>query len=436
MQHPDEGTIHAWLDGALPPAERSALEAHVASCAECAAAVAEARGMLAAASRILSALDDVPGGVIPAPADATRVTPGRASAAEVRPFRFRAARWQVAAGVMIAVAGSWLVMRNDGARDMVEVNTADTSVAEVAPAAEPVVPERAGGVERVAASAPAAASPRAGRPGSRTEATTSAPGGSALATGSGGGTGDALGNVAATPRRADVGGGTSVPGYALAGQAASIGAAAQVTFDSLLAIDSAHTGRISQSLGENVIVAEQQKSMAGVARARRVAPSSAPTPPPGTPPPAPASADMAVEALRQESVSVPAAIAAAGCYAVDAVRWSPPLADSVVQSVFPQRFVLEGPSGSPADSGGQWLARPVASGGGVPSRVSGSWSLLGTDQLRVRFDGDAGRAALTLARSIGGWRGVARLSAGVERPISRGDVVVRRVGCEPPGPGR
>src|SRR5687767_1793455 len=86
MQHPDEGTIHAWLDGALPPAEASALEAHVAACAECSAAVAEARGMLAAASRILSALDDVPGGVIPvpAPADATRVAPRRASAAEVR----------------------------------------------------------------------------------------------------------------------------------------------------------------------------------------------------------------------------------------------------------------------------------------------------------------------------------------------------------------
>lgn len=431
MRHPDEGTIHAWLDGALPPAEGSALEAHVTSCAECAAAVAEARGMLAAASRILSALDDVPGGVIPAaaPADATRVAPGRASAAEVRPFRFRAARWQVAAGLMIAVAGSWLVLRNDGARDMVEVKAADTSMAEVAPAAEPVVPERAGAVERVAATAPVAASPRVGRPGSRMETTTTASVGPALAAGAGSGTGDAAADVAPTPRRADVGGGTSVPGYAQVGQAATIGAGAQATFDSLLAVDSVHTGRISQSLGANVIVAEQQKSMAGVARARRVAPSSAPTPPP-------ASADMAVEALRRESVSVPAAIAAAGCYAVDAVRWSPPLADSVVQSVFPQRFVLEGPSGSPADSGGQWLARPVASGGGVPSRVSGSWSLLGTDRLRVRFEGDAGRAALTLARAIGGWRGVARLSAGADGPISRGDVVVRQVGCEPPGPGR
>ncbi|MEO6877603.1 MAG: zf-HC2 domain-containing protein, partial [Gemmatimonadaceae bacterium] len=65
MQHPDEGTIHAWLDDALPGDERAALERHVASCAECSVLVAEARGMIAGSSRIISALDAVPGGVIP-----------------------------------------------------------------------------------------------------------------------------------------------------------------------------------------------------------------------------------------------------------------------------------------------------------------------------------------------------------------------------------
>jgi len=60
MQHLDEGTIHAWLDGALVPNEASAAEAHVQSCAACANAVAEARGLIAASSRILSALDDIP----------------------------------------------------------------------------------------------------------------------------------------------------------------------------------------------------------------------------------------------------------------------------------------------------------------------------------------------------------------------------------------
>ena len=64
--HPDEGTIHAWLDDALPAAEAAALERHVAGCAECAAAVAEARGLIAASSQILARLDRVPVGVLPA----------------------------------------------------------------------------------------------------------------------------------------------------------------------------------------------------------------------------------------------------------------------------------------------------------------------------------------------------------------------------------
>jgi hypothetical protein len=65
MQHPEEGTIHAWLDGALPEPEAAAIEAHAASCAECAARVSEARGLIAASSRIVSHLDAVPGNVIP-----------------------------------------------------------------------------------------------------------------------------------------------------------------------------------------------------------------------------------------------------------------------------------------------------------------------------------------------------------------------------------
>ena len=68
MRHPDEGQIHAWLDGALDAASAAELEAHVVACADCAAAVAEARGLIAGASRILLALDNVPSGVIPAPA--------------------------------------------------------------------------------------------------------------------------------------------------------------------------------------------------------------------------------------------------------------------------------------------------------------------------------------------------------------------------------
>ena len=69
MQHLDEGTIHAWLDGQLPRSEAQAVEAHVAECRPCADAVAEARGLIAASSRILMALDGVPRGVAPEQAD-------------------------------------------------------------------------------------------------------------------------------------------------------------------------------------------------------------------------------------------------------------------------------------------------------------------------------------------------------------------------------
>ena len=53
MQHLDDGTIHAWLDGALGTGDAAAVEAHVATCRACAGRVAEARGLIAASSRIL-----------------------------------------------------------------------------------------------------------------------------------------------------------------------------------------------------------------------------------------------------------------------------------------------------------------------------------------------------------------------------------------------
>jgi hypothetical protein len=91
MQHLDEGTIHAWLDGALPADEAASVAGHVAQCRPCAAMVAEARGMIAAAGNIVSSLDGVRGGVIPISKPAVagqgslwrllRLTPGRAALA-------------------------------------------------------------------------------------------------------------------------------------------------------------------------------------------------------------------------------------------------------------------------------------------------------------------------------------------------------------------
>ena len=98
--HPDEGTIHAWLDGALDDARADALEAHVATCRECAERVAEARGLIAGASRIVGALD---GGAAATAAIAATSTP-----APMAP-RTGARRWLRVTPVRAAIAATVLV---------------------------------------------------------------------------------------------------------------------------------------------------------------------------------------------------------------------------------------------------------------------------------------------------------------------------------------
>jgi hypothetical protein len=74
MPHPDEGLIHAWLDRELDPAEAARVEALVASDPEWAVAALEARGLLAASTRIVGTLDRVPANVMPQPASPRRAT--------------------------------------------------------------------------------------------------------------------------------------------------------------------------------------------------------------------------------------------------------------------------------------------------------------------------------------------------------------------------
>src|SRR5687767_14872336 len=53
MSHVDEGTLHAYLDGELPPSERSDVDAHLAQCAACAALLGEERALLERATALL-----------------------------------------------------------------------------------------------------------------------------------------------------------------------------------------------------------------------------------------------------------------------------------------------------------------------------------------------------------------------------------------------
>lgn len=127
MSHLDEGTIHAWLDGALPIDESQAAEAHVAGCADCSRAVAEARGLIAAASRILTTLDGVPGGVIPQAgragggdaldvAESDHLATRRSAKAEelksARPRSRFSPRLAAAAALMFVAAGTYAVSRD------------------------------------------------------------------------------------------------------------------------------------------------------------------------------------------------------------------------------------------------------------------------------------------------------------------------------------
>ena len=106
MQHLDEGTIHAWLDGALPPLEAEQVAQHAVECATCAAAVAEARGIIAGSARIVSALDDVPGGVIPSRGRGTGQVAGTSLWRRLRLTPVRAA---LAATVLLAVSATLTV---------------------------------------------------------------------------------------------------------------------------------------------------------------------------------------------------------------------------------------------------------------------------------------------------------------------------------------
>ena len=141
MQHPDEGTIHAWLDGALSADEAATVEAHVNGCAQCQAAVAEARGFIAASSRILTALDNVPSGVVPVAKPKRRVDP---------------MMWRIAATVLVVAAGTLVVVRNSGVdtRSNAESATLTSGTVQADSAASKAL-------ETAATAAPSVAAPQA-----------------------------------------------------------------------------------------------------------------------------------------------------------------------------------------------------------------------------------------------------------------------------------
>ena len=122
MQHLDEGTIHAWLDGALTPEDAARAEAHLKDCPQCQAAMAEARGFIAASSRILTALDDAPRGVIPVTARKPRLQPWI---------------WRVAATALVVATGTLLLVKERGGERSVASRAESTAPVPAATNATP-----------------------------------------------------------------------------------------------------------------------------------------------------------------------------------------------------------------------------------------------------------------------------------------------------------
>ena len=119
MSRPDEGLIHQWLDGECTPEESARLEQLVATDPEWAAAVAEARGLMAASSRIVQSLDAVPRAMPKGSAAAPRVEAARA------PQRFAVKPWMGLAAGLVLVAGTAFVLREQATEPFLPAATVD-----------------------------------------------------------------------------------------------------------------------------------------------------------------------------------------------------------------------------------------------------------------------------------------------------------------------
>lgn len=200
MSRPDEGMIHAWLDGELAPEEATRVAELAESDPEWRAAVADARGFIAASSRIVGALDAVPGGVVPR------------STLRTRPQR-RVRSWIGIAAGFVLVAGTAYVVRDatqeafSGAPSGVASGSVDAPAASAAPAAAkpPGPPPQAPGdrPSAVARDVPPPATPMPRTTATSADATADAAGSGARAAGGAGALGDVSGVPAGVAAKID-----------------------------------------------------------------------------------------------------------------------------------------------------------------------------------------------------------------------------------------
>jgi hypothetical protein len=136
----DEGLLHAWLDGQLPPDDAARIERLVAEDPAWRDAAAEARGLIAASARVLGALDAAPSAqpVTGGGSGAAASSRGREDTTEVTRVAWHVAPWmRIAAGIALVV-GVGSVVWDRAPQTLVETAP---SVAPQAVAAIDSVPE-------------------------------------------------------------------------------------------------------------------------------------------------------------------------------------------------------------------------------------------------------------------------------------------------------
>jgi hypothetical protein len=97
MSHPDDGRLHALVDGELSPADAAAIDAHVRTCPPCQARLEEARMLLGESDRIVARLD---------------LEPRRAPKTAGGSRRFDTRVLGLAASALLVVTVGYLALRN------------------------------------------------------------------------------------------------------------------------------------------------------------------------------------------------------------------------------------------------------------------------------------------------------------------------------------
>jgi hypothetical protein len=131
--HLDEGTIHAWLDDALDAESAARVAAHASTCAACAELVAEARGIIAGASRIVRTLDEESPAAAPEWGVSPAVRAGQSR--HWRLLRVTPARAAIAATLLVALGVT--LTRPRAAVDTVATASRGAAINPPAAAAQP-----------------------------------------------------------------------------------------------------------------------------------------------------------------------------------------------------------------------------------------------------------------------------------------------------------